>query len=409
MRISYLMPDLGFTGGSQVLYQFMERLSMRDHEVFLVTPGGRIRWQPGMAALVNAKRNDPLFEDVTGRFFADVDLEAVNILARNALGINSGPLAISSLVTSSVTESLMKHWLPSDITVATHNFTAYAAFHLMDKTLAFYHIQAYEEPFSSDSCLQKTARLTYFLPLRTLTNSTWMARHVGELSGRQCRIIPPGIDTGIFSPFAEDACKYDSGGEFRVLSFYSAAPHKGWQDAVAAMKIAAAGGGRKFKWVVLGGKPDPVEGLSMDLKGKVFGRDLARLYSGCHACLVPSWFESFPLPPLEAMAAGTAVVTTPAGTEDYVRNGWNALTVPAKNPAAMAGALQRLAENPALCFSLTEAGIKTAAMFNWDNAVKRLEIIFAEAVANSSSNRFERLMEELSPGPRPAAAELTNL
>lgn len=408
MRISYLLPDLGFTGGSQVLYQFMERLSMRDHEVFLVTPGGRLRWQPGMASLVNAKRNDPLFEGAAGGFFADIDLAAVNTLAENALGFNSGPLTISSLVTSSVTESIMKHWLPSDVTVATHNFTAYAAYHLMDRTLAFYHIQAYEEPFSSDSCLQKTARMTYFMPLRALTNSTWMAKHVTELSGRKCKILPPGIDTEIFKPCPEDACKYDSTGEFRVLSFHSDAPHKGWADAVTAMKLAAARSGRKFKWVVLGARPDPVPGVEIEFRGKVFGRDLARIYSGCHACLVTSWFESFPLPPLEAMATGTAAVTTPIGTEDYVRNGRNALTAPARDPLAIAGALLRLSENPGLCFSLTEAGLKTAARFSWDNAVKRLELLFAEAVADNTNDKFTKLMAELSPGAKAAVPEFIN-
>lgn len=408
MKISYLMPDLGFTGGSQVLYQFMERLSMRDHEVFLVTPGGRLRWQAGMASLVNAKRNDPLFEGAAGGFFADVDLAAVNTLAENALGFNSGPLAISSLVTSSVTEAIMKHWLPSDVTVATHNFTAYAAYHLMDRTLAFYHIQAYEEPFSSDSCLQKTARMTYFMPLRALANSTWMARHVTELTGRKCRTLAPGIDTEIFKPCHEDACKYDSRGEFRVLSFHSAAPHKGWSDAVTAMKLAASRGGRKFKWVVLGERPDPVPGVEIEFRGKVFGRDLARVYSGCHACLVTSWFESFPLPPLEAMATGTAAVTTPIGTEDYVRNGRNALTARARDPLAMADALTRLAKDPALCFSLTEAGLKTADRFSWDNAVKRLELLFAEAVADNTNDKFAKLMAELSPGPKPEVPEFIN-
>jgi glycosyltransferase involved in cell wall biosynthesis len=397
------MPDLGFTGGSQVLYQFMERLAQRDHEVFLVTPGGSIRWQPGMAALINSRKNDPVFQSVSGELFADMDLAAVNDLARNALGLESGPLAISALVTASLTEGLMKHWLPSDITVATHNFTANAAFHLMDRTLAFYHIQAYEEAFSYNSCLQKLARMTYFLPLRLMANSTWTAKRVSELTNRPCRLLCPGIDTRVFRPFPEDAGKFDRAGEFRVISCHSDAPHKGWKDAVAAMQIAAAGSSRRLNWVIFGGRPAPVEGVEIEFHGKVFGSELARLYSGSHACLVPSWFESFPLPPLEAMATGTAVVTTPVGSEDYAFNGKNALTVPARNPQAMAAALLRLTENPALCLALTEAGAQTATRFCWDNAVKRLEIMFAEAVDDSSNDKFTKLMAELAPGLKAAA------
>lgn len=406
MRISYLMPDLGFTGGSQVVYQFMERLSMRDHEVFLTTPGGCIKWLPGMAALINSHRNDPTFDNVSGELFADIDLAAINEMARNKLGISSGPLAVSSLVTSSLTEGLMKHWLPSDITVATHNFTANAAFHLMDRTLSFYHIQAYEELFSYNSCLQKLARMTYFLPLRLMANSTWTAKRVSELAGRPCKLLCPGIDTRIFRPSAEDAAKFDRAGEFRVISCHSAAPHKGWKDAVVAMKIAAAGSSRRLKWVIFGGRPDPVEGLDIEFHGKVFGSELARLYSGCHVCLVTSWFESFPLPPLEAMASGTAVVTTAIGTEDYACEGENALTTPGKNPKALGMALLRLAEEPELCIALAKAGMRTAARFSWENAVKRLEILFAEAVADSSNNKFSKLMAELSPGLKAASERI---
>ena len=397
------MPDLGFTGGSQVLYQFMERLCMRDHEVFLVTPGGRIKWQPGMAALINARKNDPAFQSVSGELFADMDLAAVNELARTTLGISSGPLAISALVTSSLTEGLMKHWPPSDITVATHNFTANAAFHLMDRTLSFYHIQAYEEAFSYNSCLQKLARMTYFLPLRQMANSTWTAKRVADLTGRPCKLLCPGIDTRLFQPFTEDAGKFTRAGEFRIISCHSAVPYKGWKDAALAMKIAAAGSTRKLKWVVFGGRPDPVEGVEIEFHGKVFGSELARLYSSCHVCLMPSWFESFPLPPLEAMAAGTAVITTPLGSEDYAADGKNALTVPARNPQALAVALLRLTENPDLCASLAEAGILTAARFGWDNAVKRLEIMFAEAIDDSSNDKFTKLLAELAPGLKSSA------
>ena len=43
---------------------------------------------------------------------------------------------------------------------------------------------------------------------------------------------------------------------------------------------------------------------------KLSFKELAGLYAACDIALCPSWYESFPLPPLEAMASGTAVVTT---------------------------------------------------------------------------------------------------
>ena len=398
MKITYLLPDLGSSGGSQVLYQFMDRLSGRDHEVALVTPCGRIQWRPGMAERVNGRRDCGEFENISGEVLNREELGMMDDMARRSLGINPGRLAFSSLVMGSITEGLIRHWLPSDVTIATHNFTAGAAFHLMDRTAVFYHVQAYEELFTADQHLQKLARMTYFLPLRLVGNSTWMQNRLKELTGRPCGLLTPGIDTEVFRPQPGDAGKFDQHGEFRVISCYSAGPFKGWKDAAQAMRLAAQRTRRPLKWVVFGGRPDPVDGVEMELKGKVYGAELAGLYSSCHACLMPSWLESFPLPPLEAMACGTPVVATPAGTEDYIRGGHNALAVPARNPEAIAGALLRLEEDPALCYALAEEGFKTSARYGWDNAVKRMELLLAEAVTDPAKNRFTSLINELAAG-----------
>lgn len=387
MRITYFLPDLGFTGGSQVLYQFMERLSERDHEVFLVTPGGRVQWRPGLAARINRRAGEEIVPPVSGEAFSGEELAAAGDAASLSLGVRPGRLAFSSLVTASLTEGLLRHWLPSDVTIATHNFTAQAAFHLMDRTRPFYHVQAYEENFTQDPSLQKLARLTYFLPLRLLANSGWLAGRLKELTGRRPELLFPGVDRRVFRPRPEDAGKFGAAGEFRVLSFYSAAPYKGWKTAAQAMRLAARASGRPLKWVVLGGDPGPVEGVDAEFPGKAFGADLAALYSGCHVCLTASSLESFPLPPLEAMACGTAVVTTAAGSGDYVKDGENALLIPPGDPGAAAAALLRLERDPGLCRSLAAEGLRTAERFNWDNAVKRLELLLADEVSTPARAR----------------------
>ena len=57
--------------------------------------------------------------------------------------------------------------------------------------------------------------------------------------------------------------------------------------------------------------------------------ELAELYSSADIFAFPSHIEGFGLPPLEAMACNTPVVTTDClGVRDYVDNGKNAIMVP---------------------------------------------------------------------------------
>jgi glycosyltransferase involved in cell wall biosynthesis len=73
--------------------------------------------------------------------------------------------------------------------------------------------------------------------------------------------------------------------------------------------------------------------------------DLARVVAGAAAVVVPSWYEGFGLPALEALACGTPVVASdlPALREVL---GDEAELVPPGDPAALAGALARVLDDP---------------------------------------------------------------
>jgi glycosyltransferase involved in cell wall biosynthesis len=73
------------------------------------------------------------------------------------------------------------------------------------------------------------------------------------------------------------------------------------------------------------------------------------------------WEEPWGLVPLEAMARGRPVAATGrGGSGEYLRDGENALLFEAGDPAGLARAVARLAEDPALRERLREAGLETA-------------------------------------------------
>ncbi len=76
---------------------------------------------------------------------------------------------------------------------------------------------------------------------------------------------------------------------------------------------------------------------------------------------VPSIYEPLGMVALEAMACGVAVVgSAVGGIPDAVEDGLTGLLVPARDPGAIARALNRLLENPSLAVTMGEAGRERA-------------------------------------------------
>lgn len=96
--------------------------------------------------------------------------------------------------------------------------------------------------------------------------------------------------------------------------------------------------------------------------------ELAARYRQVDAVVFPSrWEEPFGLVPLEAMACGTPVVATrTGGSAEFLVEGANCLAFPREDPAALAGALRRLAGDAGLRRHLRAGGRVTAAELTVD-------------------------------------------
>jgi glycosyltransferase involved in cell wall biosynthesis len=118
------------------------------------------------------------------------------------------------------------------------------------------------------------------------------------------------------------------------------------------------------------------------LTGYVPEADLPALYSGAVCFVYPSIFEGFGLPPLEAMKCGAPVVTGNKTSLPEVV-GEAALAVDPFDPDAIAGAIKRLIDDPALRNKLSVKGQERANAFSWRETARRTLMVYEE-VARSA-------------------------
>lgn len=358
MRINYTMRSVRLTGGSRVILEIANGLVDRGHEVTVTTLG-----KPKDLAWIPVKFNV--------RFVNDSLL--VKVVRRVAGGLN-----IDWDEVSRTTKALALRIPECDINVATMCFTAFSVLR-SGKGIPFYHMQHYEPVFfPHDGYLRRMSRETYDLNINRIVNSIWLRNKLAlEHDVSDVTLINPALNHEIF--LADGAKRERSG--LTVFSLGRPEPVKGFREALEAMRTVMRQR-NDVRWIVFGNRRD---GLPTDpavpytFVKSPMNEELATLYRSADIVISPSWYESFPLPPLESMACGTPVVTTKPGTEDYAIDNVNALVVPPKDPVSLAHAILRLAEDENLRDKLADEGLKTSAQYTWDRTVSRAESLFAAA------------------------------
>jgi glycosyltransferase involved in cell wall biosynthesis len=112
---------------------------------------------------------------------------------------------------------------------------------------------------------------------------------------------------------------------------------------------------------------------------------LATLIRGARAVVFPSLYEGFGLPVLEAMALGTAVLTSQKGSTPEIA-GDAALLIDPYDPSDISAGLQRLADSDSLCADLVERGLKQAALFDMAHYRDRVSALY-QAVLSAKRSR----------------------
>ncbi|HWK30037.1 MAG TPA: glycosyltransferase family 1 protein [Solirubrobacter sp.] len=115
----------------------------------------------------------------------------------------------------------------------------------------------------------------------------------------------------------------------------------------------------------------------LTLLGHVPDDDLPALYAGAEAFVLPSVYEGFGLPVLEAMASGTPVVAADTTALPDTAGGAARLVPP--EPDALREALTTLVADPAERARLRALGLQRAREFTWDRAASEVDAIVQRA------------------------------
>ena len=107
--------------------------------------------------------------------------------------------------------------------------------------------------------------------------------------------------------------------------------------------------------------------------------ELVRFYAGACAVLVPSRYEGFGLPALEAMACGAPVIASASGAHPEIVGGAGILVSP-DNPLAWREACLRVFRDEALRRELSVAGRERAARASWDDCARQTLQVYRRAL-----------------------------
>lgn len=181
--------------------------------------------------------------------------------------------------------------------------------------------------------------------------------------------------------------KYELGMRPYILSLGTVQPRKNYERLVQSLGLLRDNG-MDIDLVIVGGKGwldgplyQTIAQLHLEdhvhITGFADEADLPALYTGAVCFALPSLYEGFGIPVLEAMACGTPVVTSNLSSLPEVA-GDAALLIDPYNIEELTHALARLITEDALRQQLIERGFTRAAGFTWDRSAQHLLEVYQQ-------------------------------
>jgi glycosyltransferase involved in cell wall biosynthesis len=205
------------------------------------------------------------------------------------------------------------------------------------------------------------------------------------------QVIPVGIDPDVFTPPPADRPRDP---DSVVVTTSADVPLKGLVhllEAVAKLRTE-----RAVRLTVVGtARPGGPAEAALDrlalrdavrFTGPLPEADLVRLLQSAAVVAIPSLYEGFSLPAIEAMACGTALVTTDAGALPEVVGSKAGLRVRAGDVGELTAALQLVLDSPTLAEQLGRAGRRRVlAAYTWRSTAERTADWYREVLERKGS------------------------
>jgi glycosyltransferase involved in cell wall biosynthesis len=206
------------------------------------------------------------------------------------------------------------------------------------------------------------ARWTYQQQVPVISISNWLADQIQANAGSPSQVVNLGVDRHVFHPKGRKKKR-----KRKVILYIARDPNagyelKGYTDFVASMHILKQISKRKFTvYMICPERILPLPGIAHRTFQPQTDDEIATLYRAADVFVSTSWFEGFALPPLEAMACGTPVVTTNSGgILDFAEHHESALITSPRAPEELAYAVKRILNSHHLRGHILRGGLKSA-------------------------------------------------
>ena len=200
-----------------------------------------------------------------------------------------------------------------------------------------------------------------------------------NLSPYRLQVIPNGVDARYQPPSPSELKDFRERRGLPARFFLAVGNPKPFKNLGLLVDVAPALpeplvllAGPRAKWEL--GFSDATRELS-----ELPEDDMPRLYGAATALLLPSRYEGFGLPVLEAMACGTPVLAARTSSLPEVA-GEAALLLPPDDAGAWKDAALRLLREDALRRELSAKGRERAALFTWDDCARRTLATYRRAL-----------------------------
>jgi len=219
------------------------------------------------------------------------------------------------------------------------------------------------------------ALASYLIDAPIISLSQWHRQLILQGTGRNSTVIPGGVDSTVFRPFPKKSL---STGRLTLAYILRSKEHgytwKGSEDFWEACQQLAQLVPNFNIQVVAPEGANYQAPLPYEIVKATSDSEMAKFYAQADIFVSTSYFESFSMPLLEAMACGTAVVTTDnGGNRDYTKDGENCLLVPPSDIKQLTLALAHLLTQEKERYQLAQTGLHFAQSWTWRHSADKLE------------------------------------